>query len=523
MTRLSDIPSSWDLETDIVVVGYGYAGAISAIEAHDAGCRTIILEKMRQPGGISICSGGGSRIAFNADSAFRYLKATCNGTTPDAVLRAFAEGMTGIKERMADLARVSGGKLEALEYPGNYPVEGYRDLGFVMIGEIPGFDQHRYYPQVRGLRGGARHFKVMEDNIALRKIPVSMETPVERLIQAPDGRVIGVIARRQGQRITVHASRGVILACGGFEAAEDLKRQYLQGDTILSAAVRGNTGDGIRMAQTAGAALWHMWHYHGTYGFRHPDAAYPFGIRPWRLPDWNRDYPAPRSMEMPWVLVDKRGRRYMNEYPPYLHDMGHRPMEHYDPVALDFPRVPSTLIFDEEARKMHPMGIPAFNDPEAFYEWSPDNLKEVELGILKRAETLDELATAIQVPPTELRATIDRWNHACVVGLDSEFGRPVQSLRQVRTPPYYFGSVWPVVSNTQGGPVHDEHWRILNGFGETIPGLYEAGELGGIFGFLYLAGGNLAECYIGGQRAARHAAQNQRARTEKLHVIPRSA
>ena len=519
MTPLSNIPSTWDVETDVVVVGYGYAGAVSAIESHDLGSRTVILEKMPHAGGISICSGGGSRIASNAESAFSYLKATCNGTTPDTVLRAFAEGMTGIKDRMADFARVSGGRLDYIEYPGNYPFEGFRDLGFVMIGEIPGFEPTRYYPKVRGLRGGARHFKVMEDNVALRKIPVWLETAVERLVQAPDGRVIGVIARRQGQRVTIHASQGVILACGGFEAAEDLKRQYLQGTTILSAAVRGNTGDGIRMAQSAGAALWHMWHYHGTYGFRHPDGKYPFGIRPWRLPDWNPEYPAPRSMEMPWIVVDKLGRRYMNEYPPYLHDMGHRPMEHYDPVRLEFPRIPSTLIYDEDSRKLHPMGIPAFNDSEAFYEWSADNLKEVDLGILKRADSIEDLAAQIHVPLEELRATIVRWNRACEEGKDMDYGRPAQSLRKIAKPPYYFGSVWPVVSNTQGGPVHDEHWRVLNAYGEAIPGLYEAGELGGIFGFLYLAGGNLAECYIGGQRAAQHAARNQHMRAAKLHAV----
>ncbi|MDP6484822.1 MAG: FAD-dependent oxidoreductase, partial [Nitrospinota bacterium] len=49
------IPSSWDEEFDVVVVGYGYAGGISAIEAHDAGSRVLLIEKMPDPGGISIC------------------------------------------------------------------------------------------------------------------------------------------------------------------------------------------------------------------------------------------------------------------------------------------------------------------------------------------------------------------------------------------------------------------------------------------------------------------------------------
>ena len=55
---------------------------------------------------------------------------------------------------------------------------------------------------------------------------------------------------------------------------------------VLTAANRFNTGDGIRMAQEVGADLWHMWHFHGSYGFRHPDPDYPYGIRVKRFPDW---------------------------------------------------------------------------------------------------------------------------------------------------------------------------------------------------------------------------------------------
>ena len=60
--------------------------------------------------------------------------------------------------------------------------------------------------------------------------------------------------------------------------------------------------------------------------------------------------------------------------------------------------------------------------------------------------------------------------------------------------------------NTHGGPVHNVHQQVMNGYGEAIPRLYAAGELGGVFGHLYLAGGNLAECFVGGWIAGRHAA-----------------
>src|SRR5277367_283360 len=74
---------------DVVVAGFGLAGAIAA---HDAGAKVLILEKESGPGGISICAGGGARIAQDADAAFAYLKATCAGTTPDRVLLALARG-----------------------------------------------------------------------------------------------------------------------------------------------------------------------------------------------------------------------------------------------------------------------------------------------------------------------------------------------------------------------------------------------------------------------------------------------
>lgn len=494
---------------DIVVVGYGLGGAISAIEAADAGRSVILIEKTAHPGGISICSGGGCRIANSADKAFSYLRQTCDGTTPDAVLQAFADGMTKIAGYMEKLGKLSGVDLTFFERPGNYPFEGYEDLGFVMFGTVPDFDAKMVYPHVRGLRGGVRHFKVIEDNVRARPIQTMFEASAQRLIQSADGRVTGVMVEKDGRTFALGARHGVILACGGFEASEGLKRQYFQGRDVLSAAYGANTGDGIRMAQAVGADLWHMWHYHGTYGLRHVDPDYPYGIRLARLPDWIPGDAFPDGMAMPWILVDQDGQRFMSEYPPYVQDTGHRPMEYYDSARNIFPRIPATMIFDDEGRKLCPIGLPNFNDPNVFLEWSADNLAEVEMGLLHRADTIEDLAKALSVPAATLAATIEAWNAACRAQTDTAFGRPASSMTQVSNPPYFHAPVWPIVSNTQGGPVHDEHWRVLDPFGRPIPGLYEAGELGGIFGFLYLAGGNLAECYIGGWAAARHAAASE--------------
>jgi predicted oxidoreductase len=72
---------------------------------------------------------------------------------------------------------------------------------------------------------------------------------------------------------------------------------------------------------------------------------------------------------------------------------------------------------------------------------------------------------------------------------------------------FYAVQVWPVVSNTQGGPKHDEFQRVLDAYGQPIPGLYAAGELGSIFGHIYLLGGNLTEGLVGGRIAGRCAAR----------------
>jgi succinate dehydrogenase/fumarate reductase flavoprotein subunit len=105
-----------------------------------------------------------------------------------------------------------------------------------------------------------------------------------------------------------------------------------------------------------------------------------------------------------------------------------------------------------------------------------------------------------------MEATLGRWNGFCASGADGDFDRPPGTMMQIKEPPYYVGKVWPVVSNTQGGPRHDSNQSIVNPYNEPIPRLYEAGELGSIWGYLYLVGGNLAECFISGRIAGREAA-----------------
>lgn len=511
------------------MVGFGFAGGATAISAADAGARVLLIEKMEHPGGISICSAGGIRIAENAEEAFSYLRETNADTAPEDNLRALAEGMTHVEAFIRALCAPYGAKLAKVHSPGNYPFPGFETFGFISVAEVPHFDPRKNYPHVRGLRGGARLFNIVQRNVTARDIDVRPSCAAKRLIRDKWGSVVGIAVERNGETRRIRAFGGVVLSCGGFEADAGMKRQYWQEKPVPSAAFPGNTGDGIRMAQAAGADLWHMWHYHGTYGLRHPDTErYPYGIRLTRFRDWtpgimqaDDDVPAfllaTENARMPWIVVDQDGRRYMNEYPPYPGDTGHRHMTHFDPVTQSFPRIPSYLILDQKGFDRDALGFPTYNDPRMNFAWSGDNQAELEIGLIRKAETSEALAEIIGCSENAIQETLARWNAFCAATEDDPQGRDRQTSTPIDGPPYYAAQTWPIVANTQGGPVHDAQQRILNPFSEPIEGLYAAGELGSVFGHLYLSGGNLAECFIGGRIAGRTAAE--RAQVAAAHGL----
>jgi len=488
---------------DVVVVGFGLAGAIAAVEAHDRGASVVIIEKQTVPGGLSICAGGGARIAEDVDQAIAYLEASSAQTTPEPVLRALAKGMVELPRYMKSLAEPFGATISTVPAKGNYPLPGYETWRFIEVDSIPGLDPAAAYPHVRaeGAAKGITMFALAHRHVLRRGIALRLGTAVDRLWR-DGGEIKGV---RCGDA-AIAARRAVVLACGGFEAADDLQRQFWPAP-MRSAATLANTGDGIRMAQAAGAGLWHMWHSHGVYGFHHPDAAYKLGIRIRRLHNWIPGSPANRTSPMSWIIVDRRSRRFMNEYDPYMQDTNHRPLSHYDPATQCFPRIPALLVVDARGRALYTLCEPSYNDAAIAARFNRQSVHELDDLVLTTRSSLVEIADAFALDRAAFRATIDDWNAACAAGIDRAFGRPPASLMPIAEPPFSAAHVWPIVSNTQGGLPHDAEQRILDAFGAPIPRLYVAGELGSVFGHLYISGGNFSECLVGGQIAGRNAAQ----------------
>jgi succinate dehydrogenase/fumarate reductase flavoprotein subunit len=505
--------TSYDETFDVVVVGYGYAGGISALEAARQGARVLLVEKAAVPGGISICSYGAVRSAADPVKAHEYLRATNAGRTGDDVVRALADGMCEMEDYVRDLAKANDAEIQTTEEYGkkgaNYPLPGSETFYHTTVVSVPNFSARAFYPAANGAPGGPMLFKMVEDNIAAcgSSIKIRMETEALRLIsEGSEPEVTGVTIRNHAGVTRVRAKKGVVLACGGFEGSAAMQEQFWEGKPILPCAACRNTGDGIRMAQDMGAAIWHMWHFHGAYGFKHADPSYPYAIRVKRLPDWIPGREASATVKMAWILLDRSGRRFMNEYQPYTQDTAHRPLHYFDPTIQDYPRIPGFLLCDDNGRKLYPLGRPTSNDPDVYYEWSDDNMKEVDNGILKKAGSLRALAQELGGDPQAFEAAIARWNEQCARGVDGDFGRPGGTMVPIDTPPFYGARMWPICSNTQGGPVHDGKQRIVDVYDAPIPNLFAAGEMGSAFGHLYLSGGNIAECFISGRIAGKNAA-----------------
>ncbi len=484
----------WNEEFDVIVVGAGIAGMTAAIAAAqaDSGASVLLAEKCEQPSGNSPYCYGDSIYTNDADAFFVYLQQMCDGVTPDDVLKAFAEHVRddkdwlvsiGANEEEMDIQEPGTADNPAVCDDCEYPeFECSWSDGLFSVG-------HSKLVDVKG----PNHIHVFLDETLGNYPNITYRTlaPMEDLVQDESGRVLGAVI--DGKR--VKANRGVILCCGGFESDPVMLEDYAGKGGAIPAAGKGNTGDGIRAAIRAGADLWHM-------------ACVGSWLAPRDLANtmFTNHVLRTRNYKRYGITVAKNGRRF------YMDWDGHKAFTNRDPEAdvsvqvgwrhghtqfggewftIPMPNE-GWFVFDQAGLEAGAI------DPEMSSDPAAD-------GFCYTADTIEELAAQMGVPAEELSETVKVWNSYCEQGKDLSFYRPADTLTPIAEPPFYAQLCVSAFLNTDGGPRRDAKARVLDTHGDSIPGLYSAGELGSVWGKLYQGSGNVAECLAFGRIAAQSA------------------
>jgi 3-oxosteroid 1-dehydrogenase len=514
-----------DPEFDLVVVGSGAAGMTAALTAALRGLRAVVLEKTEYFGGSTARSGGGVWIPGNsvlrrygvtdtAEQASRYLGYVAGEDTPAGLRTAFLQhgpamldlvlanspldfawvpnycdyypeapggraGGRSVEPALLD-GRVLGAELANLRPPYLPAPAGITvtqaDYRWLSLGTShPRAVMTTARVTSRMIVSKLRHRKLLSMGQALAAglraglasagVPVWLNTPMTGLHRTGD-RVTGVEVLRDGDPAVVRATRGVLLASGGFERNEQLRRRYQRTPigTEWTVGSPGNNGDGITAGEAAGGVLELM------------DDAW-----------WGPSIPltggpvfclAERSLPGS-IFINAAGERFMNEAAPYV-DAVHTM---YDRHTEGNPHIPCWMIADQRYRNRYVFtGVPPRRPlPRRWYA----------AGAVQRAGSLAELAEQIGVSADGLAKTVDRFNEFARVGKDADYGRgdsaydryygdpnckPNPNLAPLAEPPFYAIKVVPGDLGTKGGLRTDERARVLRADGSVIPGLYAAGN-----------------------------------------------
>jgi succinate dehydrogenase/fumarate reductase flavoprotein subunit len=487
MKHQRSVPQTWDVEADVVVVGFGAAGMATAVTAHDLGAKVVILEKAPegQEGGNTRVAGQGYLNTSSAEQAVAYLTALCGPyTVPEAMVTVWAEEMCKNNDWLAGL----GGDPQEHQHP---PVG-------IEFPDLPGSDcVHKFHDGPT--YGYSYTWQLFERLVKQRPIPILYETPGRELIQHDVTKeILGMRAQRGMRPITVKARRGVVLTCGGFENNQDMIRNYLPGVPYCYTSVTPyNEGDGITMAMSVGADLWHMNNYAGpSMALKVPEVRTTFSMQALHY-----------SKETPggMIVVGPDARRFADEKFKTRH--GKIPVNgRWLPLTTPCPMfliIDHTLFSSGPLYDKHPSH--GWTQIIERYDWSADNRSELAKGWIKSAGSLSALASIVGLDPTALENTVSRWNRHCEARHDPDFGRRLM-LAPIVNGPFYAVALSPSMLNTQGGPRRNEKGQIVRPDSSPIPRLYSSGELGSIYSYLYQGTGNLGECLAFGRISGRNAA-----------------
>lgn len=529
--------TSWDHAVDLLVVGSGAGAMTTAICAHDRGGKALLIEKTPLYGGASAMSGGSLWIPNNhlmaaagvddtPAEALAYLEHITSGAVPREKLVRYVETAPKMLRYLSERGRLRmQSMLTYTDYypeapggkPGGRSVEpdhfDARELGddFARLREpalqelvagrmsMTATEAHhllarhpgwigltakimgRYWLDVgqrlkskrdRCLSLGNALVAMLRRSMLDRQIPLWLETAARELV-VENERVVGVVAEQRGRTLRIRAEKGVVLAAGGFESSDAMRKQYLPNPTeaAWTTANPGNTGDAIRMGLALGAGIDLM-----DDAWWGPTTVVPGEDRA-RMLVIEKGLPGS-------IFVNKRGERFVNEASPY-NDICKAMYAKHSPQS---PCVPAYMIFDATYRKKYPCGpfFPGSQQPD----WAlPRRLKEARY--LKKAATLDQLAAELGIDAAGLKASVARMNEFARNGKDLDFHRgesrfdryygdekvqPNPCLAPLQAPPYYGLVVYAGDLGTKGGLTVDAGAHVLRADGTVIPGLFAIGN-----------------------------------------------
>ena len=528
------LPAKWDYEADVVIVGFGGAGAVASLIAAQAGAKVLMIEKMPEglEGGNSGVCGGQIFTPYPVSDAITYLNAMAGPyLIPQDLVQAWA---TQMGQNMQTLKNIGATPVDASS--ASVTPKGY--IAMPMFApewpELAGSNSAHVLEDGATPGRGLNHFAILKSLVQKQSsITVMYQTRATSLIQ--DGttkEVLGVVAtanypnplilKSQGSAtstttfnvataspatINIKASKAVIMALGGFENNAQMIRDFASYSLSGAYGTPRKTGDGIPMVKNIGAQLWHMDNVSGA-GFAIVVPDMPNG-------------PVVRvsSPTNNYIYVGRDGNRFVNETVSTRH--GKIPFNYqinpkitastsWVPYPAPFP---VHMVFDETLRTAGPISSPpnttsgmGYNVVHALYTWSKDNSIELGKGWIFKANTIADLATAIGKDPTTLANAVTQYNGFAQSGVDSQFGRSKATMAPIQTPPYYAVPLVYTFFNTQGGPKHNMKAQVVDDNDSPIPRLYAAGEFGSIYSWCYNGGGNMGETVAFGAIAGQNAA-----------------
>jgi 3-oxosteroid 1-dehydrogenase len=549
---------------DIVVVGSGGGGMTAALTAADRGLSVVIVEKAAHYGGSTARSGGGVWIPNNPalkkdgvkdtpEAARTYLHSIIGEHAPADLIDTFLEQGPKMLDFVLDKTplkltwvpnysdyypeapggRVGGRSVEPKPFNGKVLGAELRNLE-PPYGKTPmnvvvtqadyrwlNLRKQTYKGWLRGMRIGARLFYGRLTNKALlgmgraliaglRKglldanVPILLNTPMTDLF-TEDGVVRGVNVLRDGKPELIRARYGVVLAAGGFEHNDEMRKKYQRAPigTEWTVGAAANTGDGIAAGQKLGGAVALM------------DDAW-----------WGPTIPLPNG---PWfclaerslpggIMVNLRGKRFMNEALPYVEAVHWMYGGEYGIGEGPGENVPAWMIMDQ-----------GYRDRYMFAGLQPEQRfpkKWLESGVVVSAPTIAELAEKTGLPADELAATISRFNGFAETGKDEDFGRgdsgydnyygdpwnkPNPNLAALVKAPYYAIKMVPGDLGTKGGLKTNSVAQVLREDDSIIEGLYAVGNSSiPVMGHTYAGpGATIGPAMTFGYLAAHHIADHK--------------